>query len=47
VANQLTSVSTSRLIQFNAGFPVLAKADFNQVLERIALWLPKPFDLEN
>lgn len=47
VANQLTSVSTSRLVQFNAGFPVLPKADFNQVLERIALWLPKPFDLES
>ncbi len=47
VANQVTSISTSRLIQFNRGFPVLPKADFNQVLERIVLWLPKPFDLEN
>jgi len=46
IANQIASVSTSRFIQFNRGFPLLPKADFNQILDRIVEWLPIPFDLE-
>jgi mRNA interferase MazF len=47
ICNQPSTVSPSRFTQFNTGFPLLPKEDFNQVLEKLTLWLPKPFNLEN
>lgn len=45
VCNHLTTVSTSRFSQFHGKIPVLPKADFNQVLEKLTEWLPDPFSI--
>jgi mRNA interferase MazF len=47
VCNHPTTVSPSRFKQFNNGIPLLPKADFNQVLEKLMKWLPQPFSLES
>jgi mRNA interferase MazF len=46
VCNHPATMSPSRFKQFNQGTPLLPKADFNQVLERLMKWLPKPFELD-
>jgi mRNA interferase MazF len=46
VCNHPATVSPSRFKQFNKGIPLLPKADFNQVLERLMKWLPQPFSLD-
>ena len=46
ICNQPSTVSPSRLNQFGGKIPVLPKADFNQVLEKLMLWLPKLFVLD-
>ena len=46
VCNQPSTVSPSRLRQLNKGIPLLPKADFNQVLDRLLKWLPQPFSLD-
>jgi mRNA interferase MazF len=46
VCNHPATVSPSRFKQFNKGIPLLPKADFNQVLERLMNWLPQPFSLD-
>lgn len=46
VCNQPSTVSNSRLVQFNQGITLLPKEDFNQILEKLMKWLPKPFPLE-
>jgi mRNA interferase MazF len=46
VCNQPATVSPSRFMQFNRGIPFVPKEDFNQVLERLLKWLPKPFALD-
>jgi mRNA interferase MazF len=46
VCNHPATVSPSRFMQFNHGIPLLPKADFNQVLERLMKWLPQPFSLD-
>ena len=35
------------LLAIQQGIPLLPKADFNQVLERLMKWLPIPFALEH
>jgi mRNA interferase MazF len=47
VCNHPTTVSPSRFSQFQGNIPLLPKADFNQVLEKLSKWLPIPFPLEN
>ena len=46
VCNHPATLSPSRFVQFNHGIPVLPKEDFNQVLEKLIRWLPKPFELD-
>jgi mRNA interferase MazF len=47
LCNQPSTVAPSRLSSFSKGkIPLLPKADFNQVLELLAQWLPAPFKLE-
>jgi mRNA interferase MazF len=46
VCNHPATLSPSRFAQFNHGIPVLPKEDFNQVLEKLIRWLPKPFELD-
>ena len=47
ICNQPSTISPSRFIQFNEGFPLLPQVDFNQVLDLLLKWLPKPFLIEN
>jgi mRNA interferase MazF len=46
VCNHPTTVSPSRFSQFRGKIPLLPKSDFNQVLDLLIKWLPKPFSLE-
>jgi mRNA interferase MazF len=46
VCNHPTTLSPSRFSQFRGNIPLLPKADFNQVLERLMKWLPQPFSLD-
>jgi len=46
ICNHPYTVSNSRLTQFRGEIPLLSKQDFNQVLEKLMKWLPKPFLLE-
>jgi mRNA interferase MazF len=46
ICNHPATMSPSRFMQFNKGTPLLPKADFNQVLEKLIKWLPTPFELE-
>ena len=46
VCNHLSTVSPSRFSPFKGNIPLLPKADFNQVLEKIQKWLPQPFGIE-
>jgi mRNA interferase MazF len=47
ICNHPMTVSPSRFTQFNEGFPLLSEAEFNQVLELLGKWLPRPFAIEN
>jgi mRNA interferase MazF len=46
VCNHTATVSPSRFSQFHGTIPVLPKADFNEVLEKLMKWLPNPFTLD-
>ena len=46
ICNQLTTVSPSRFSTFKGKIPLFSKSDFNQVIEKINKWLPKPFGVE-
>jgi len=43
ICNQPYTVSTSRLKLVHKKIPVLPENDFNQILEKLNKWLPKPF----
>jgi mRNA interferase MazF len=43
VCNQPSTVSPSRFSQFKGKIPLLEQERFNQVLEKMMKWLPKPF----
>jgi mRNA interferase MazF len=47
VCNLPSTVATSRFRQFQGKIPLLPKDDFNQVLDILIKWLPKPFFIEN
>jgi uncharacterized protein YifN (PemK superfamily) len=47
ICNQPSTVLSSRFNQFAGKIPVLPKADFNQVLEKLMQWLPKPFPVDH
>jgi mRNA interferase MazF len=44
ICNQPSTVSPSRFSQFKGKIPKISDADFNQVLEILVKWLPKPFE---
>ena len=46
VCNHLSTVSPSRFSQFKGQIPLLPEAKFNQVIEKIGKWLPRPFAVE-
>jgi|SRR5665213_419889 len=46
VCNHLYTVSPSRFSQYGARKLVLPEFEFNQVLEKISKWLPRPFDID-
>jgi mRNA interferase MazF len=46
ICNQPSTVSPSRFSAFRGKIPLLPKADFDQVLDRLTKWLPVPFSLE-
>ena len=46
ICSQPSTVAPSRFSQFKGQIPVLPEADFNQVLERLMLWLPIKFPIE-
>jgi mRNA interferase MazF len=46
ICNQPSTVSPSRFSQFRGRIPLLPEGDFNQVLDLLFKWLPKPFVLE-
>jgi mRNA interferase MazF len=46
VCNQPTTMSPSRFSQFQGNKPLLPKADFNQVLEKLLKFLPAPLTFE-
>jgi mRNA interferase MazF len=43
ICNHPTTVSPSRFHQSKGKIPLLPESDFNQVLEKLVKWLPKPF----
>ena len=43
ICNQPSTVSPSRFTQFGGKIPVLPETEFNQVLDLLMKWLPKPF----
>lgn len=47
VCNQPSTVSPSRFTTFKGKIPVLSAKEFNQILEILMKWLPRPFDIEN
>jgi mRNA interferase MazF len=46
VCNHLYTVAPSRLAVGSRGIPRLPKAEFNELLKRVSLWLPRPFALD-
>jgi mRNA interferase MazF len=47
VCNQPSTVSPSRFTPFKGKIPVLPVREFNQILEILTKWLPRPFEVEN
>lgn len=47
VCNHPLTVSPSRFSQFQGKIPLLPMREFNQVLELLMKWLPRPFAIEN
>jgi mRNA interferase MazF len=45
ICNQLSTISPSRLSQFNGKIHLLPIEDFNQVLDLVQIWVPKRFSL--
>ena len=43
VCNHLSTVSPSRFSPFRGKVPLMPEAEFNQVVEKINKWLPRPF----
>ena len=46
ICNQPSTVSPSRFTPIGVKPPLLPQSDFDQVLEKLMKWLPRPFDLE-
>lgn len=46
VCNHPYTVSPSRFFQPGRQIPQVSEADFNEVLARLAAWLPHPFPLD-
>lgn len=46
ICNHPYTVSISRLMKFKGEIPLLPKEDFNQILDKLMKWLPKPFSLD-
>ncbi len=46
VCNQPSTIAPSRLSQVRGKIPMISEGDFNEILKRLAAWLPRPFDLE-
>jgi len=44
VCNQPYTVANSRLSQSHGAIPLVSEAEFNQILERLMRWLPRPFE---
>ena len=47
ICNHPSTIAPSRLSQAKGRIPVVSEADFNAVLARLTVWLPRPFNLEN
>jgi mRNA interferase MazF len=46
VCNHLCTVAPSRFTQYGGKKLLLPEFEFNQVLEKIGKWLPRPFDID-
>lgn len=46
VCNHPYTVSPSRFFQVGRKIPMVSEADFNEVLARLMMWLPRPFLLD-
>ena len=46
VCNHLYTVAPSRLSQLGIGMVRVPNAEFNEILNRVAAWLPRPFDID-
>jgi mRNA interferase MazF len=47
LCNDPSTVAPSRFSQFKGKIPLLPEEDFNQVLDLLMKWLPKPFGIKN
>lgn len=45
ICNHLYTVAPSRFSQIKGAIPRIDKAEFNEILDRIRAWLPRPFDI--
>ena len=45
VCNHPYTVSPSRFSQVRGKVPMVTEAEFNELLKRLQMWLPRPFDL--
>jgi uncharacterized protein YifN (PemK superfamily) len=46
VCNHLYTVATSRLSQVRGKIPTVPKLEFNEILQRVTAWLPRPFNVD-
>jgi mRNA interferase MazF len=46
VCNHLYTVAPSRLSQIKGNIPRVPNVEFNEILKRVAAWLPRPFQLD-
>jgi mRNA interferase MazF len=46
VCNHLYTVATSRLSQVKGGIIRIPNTEFNEILKRVTMWLPRPFELD-
>ena len=46
ICNQPYTVANSRLSQTHGTIPLVSKAEFNEIIQRLTAWLPRPFDLD-
>ncbi len=46
ICNHLSTVAPSRLSQVKGKILRAANADFNEILKRVTMWLPRPFEVD-